>query len=133
MPPPSANHLTVVKVRKMREMMQRANPSRNVLRNPSASVSDPTKTMDRVNPADQIMTARPVFWSLKPRSEVSQSDRVKFTSRYARLVRTTKANTTHSSRTAPNNTVNFPRKLLGPAGAAAFLWSVMVTPPERGS
>ena len=56
-------------------------PSRNVLRNPSASVNEPTSTMQRVIPADQIITATPVFSSLKPRSEVSQSDKVKFTSR----------------------------------------------------
>ena len=37
--------------------------------------------MASVNPADQIMTTRPVCSSLNPRSEVSQSDRVKFTSR----------------------------------------------------
>src|ERR1035438_8171617 len=84
MPPPSAIHLMVVNVRNTREMMQRANPSRNVLRNPSASVNEPTSTMESVNPADQIMTVRPVFSSLNPRSEVSQSDRVKLTNRYAR-------------------------------------------------
>ena len=81
MPPPKASHLTVVKVKNTREMMQRAKPSRNVLRNPSASVNEPTSTMASVNPADQIMTIKPVFSSLNPRSEVSQSDKVKFTSR----------------------------------------------------
>ena len=81
MPPPSASHLTVVNVRNMREMMHSANPSRKVLRNPSASVNEPTSTMASVNPADQSMTTRPVCSSLNPRSDVSQSDRVKFTNR----------------------------------------------------
>ena len=49
----------VVKVRKTRERMHRANASRKVLRKPRASVSEPTSTMRKVSPADQIVTTTP--------------------------------------------------------------------------
>ena len=80
-PPPKATHLSVVKVKNTRERMQRAKASRKVLRNPSASVSEPTSTMVNVSAADQIVTATAALTSLNPRSEESQSVSVKFTSR----------------------------------------------------
>ena len=63
-PPASASHLRLVNAITARATMQIQTPRKNVLRNPMASVSDPTSKVIAVIRSDQAATRRSAFWSL---------------------------------------------------------------------
>ena len=56
-----------------RVTMQMLTPRKNVRRNPSASVSDPTRSVAIVITSDQAETNPSAAWSFMPKSCVSQS------------------------------------------------------------